>query len=185
MVEPYLSFVSRETRASKRSFFKGLSRYLRISIGFILLVGLSGIGAIMIKSFLEKKTETLTQQIQELNTKRSRALERDILQFPLQVGTVSDKFKEHLYGSKIFTFLRENTMQDVLIISVGFNNDTRFLDFDAAAGSFETLAQQVVLLRSKKEVEEVKLSPIKLLDDGKVGFSIKAILAKSFLASTK
>ena len=183
MAENSINFVSQQSLSSHRYFLTKLALQTRLSIIFLLVVVFGGLITYGLKTFFESRTEAVMTEIQGLSVKRSTATENSMLQLPDQVRSIKELFKKHFYATNIFKFFRENTLKQVRIVNAKFERESRQLTFSAQASTFETLAAQLLVLRSKSEVKDASISGIKLLETGRVAFQITLTLAESIITT--
>lgn len=134
----------------------------------------------VLTNILNSQTESVKGEIRELSPKWSSNLEDSILNLPSRVEKTKALLKDHVYGSKLFDFLRTNTLKNVVITSVNVDAKKLSLDIKAQAASYDDLASQVVWLKSLRSIENVKLSGISLGDDGLVDFNLVLKLSPAF-----
>lgn len=160
-----------------------LTAPLKISSTFVLLVLLVGFGAIGAKAFIAGKIESTSAAIETLKTQRSVELERSILQIPSQVKFVTDKFNAHIYGTNIFEFIREHTTKASFIKQIGVDASQQALAIDMVAQTFNDAAKLIGHLKTLKEVSTIKVTNVRLLENGSVGFSINLSVLGSVLTA--
>ncbi len=175
-----INFISQQN-IPRRSFLKKFTLLTRISFIFLAVVVALGLGAKVITAFLNSQIQNTIKETQALNSQRSLPTEDAILQLPARIRIFQDSIKNHFYPTTIFKFFRENTLKGVSVGSVSFYKENGFLNFSGRAGDFNTVASQLVFLRSKTYVSNVKVSGIRASESGKVEFKISLTLADSYV----
>ena len=165
-------------------FLDGLKLRMLLAIGALILVLIARAGAGILTSFFNSRQESVHNEIGALAPKWSSKLEDNILQLPSRVEEVRTLLNNHIYGSKLFDFLRANTSKQVVIDSVNIDTKNLSLDIKARAASYDVLAGQIVWLKSLPAIESLKVSGIALSEKGLVDFSLSIKLSPSFFKNT-
>lgn len=183
---PGPSFTFQEKAPTKRGLFGQLGLWLLLSLILLLLVFAAWGGSMLLRKVFTDRQEAIKAERNELIPKWPKTLERDILQFPAQVKLAEKVTKDHIYGSKFFDFLRLHTLKRVFITSVDVSRGkgTGELKVNGEAADFRVLAEQLVLLKSLKELSETKISGITLKEGGLVGFTLTMKASPAFFMSS-
>lgn len=178
------SFNFQKKSPEYRTMFGGITFRVWLSIGVLGLIIFARILAAILAIVFNSQIENTEGEIQALSPKWSTNLEDNILNLPTRVEKTRSLLNDHVYGSKLFDFLRANTLKKVVINSVNINAKTLSLDVKAQAASYNDLARQIVWLKSLKNIDSIKLSGISLGDKGLVDFSLGLKLAPTFFKNT-
>lgn len=164
--------------------FGGVTFRVWLSLGVLGLVIFVRALAAILSSVFSSQIENVKGEIQALSPKWSTKLGDNILNLPMRVEKTKSLLNDHIYGSKLFDFLRANTLKKVVINSVNIDTKTFSLDLKAQAASYNDLAEQIVWLKSLRSIDSLKLSGISLGDKGLVDFNLGLKLAPTFFKNT-
>lgn len=178
-----LNFTQPSTPSANTSFLRTLrvSPALTLSISSVALVCLLWLTTTLTTSFFHQRIETLQVEIQALQPKRLLYLEESILQVPPQLTFANKKFREHIYITNVFDFLRENTLRQVTLTGVEFQQQGGRIATQGSAKSFEDLAKQISFLKDQKNVSQLEVSNISLSEEGLVQFNLLYSLSPKIL----
>jgi hypothetical protein len=153
----------------------------------ISLVVLISVASCYFYLFLDsqKKSEELTAKQQKLdqlkNSENFIEKEKEILVFKDKIDNFSEIFKDRNSIMGFFDFLEKNTHIKVMWKSSGFsktgerNIKSYKLGLSGSTNSFITLAQQIIVLKSRPEVFSMKLSSLARETNGDVSFGIEIV----------
>ena len=99
--------------------------------------------------------------------------------FQQKIILVNTLINDHIYWTKFFKFLEENTLADVSFASVFNGNVEGEYVFDATAKDFNAVVRQIEVLRNNKLVKSVSTNGgtvIRTEDDKQVKFDLKLSL---------
>ncbi|MBI5421486.1 MAG: hypothetical protein HZA35_04235 [Parcubacteria group bacterium] len=153
--------------------------------GVFLFAASLGFYAAMQYWYIPKITEDTTSIISDVK-KLSDEIDKDkrdqVLRTYSQVLNIKKLLGNHVYASKLFTWLEKNTHKGVFIdtITISIPRDT--LDILGKAQDKDSVAEQVSVFESLPEVKSVKLSEVQL-QTSPAGFHI-LITLKPGLTST-
>ena len=150
-------------------------------VGTILLAG----GVYFYKSYLVKGLEEDKKSLEEARKEDDPNLIKTVIRLDSRIETSEKLIDSHIAVSPFFGYLSGITLKTV-----------RFKDFDFAylgkknvtisltgeAQGYEAVALQSDLLFEQEELSEVSIGDLSLGDDGKVGFSVTAILDADLLS---
>lgn len=136
-----------------------------------------------------KKTEEglkiVEEKISQGKTKERLSLEKEIKLTKERIDNYSEILKGHLFPSKIFSLLEENTDPNIFFNSFTFKEESMRVDLQGEAKDLPSLQREISLLREKEEIINPTLSDVRisLTNEGKrkIDFSLSFILKKSFL----
>ncbi len=179
------SFTFQEKAPTRRGLFGQLGLWLLLSIIFLLLVlGIWG-GSFLLKKVFTNRQVAIKVERDGLVSKWPKDLEQGILRLPSQVAFAEKLIKEHTHGSRVFDFLRSYTLKKVIITSVDISRakQENKLKVSGEAADLGALAEQIVLLKSLKEIVQVKVSEISLGERGGVKFTFAMEITPAFFAA--
>jgi len=178
------SFTFAKEHPTRRSLLGKMDGVLGFSITLILLVGLTWIGSGLASSMFVSNKELTQETIKKEETSWDRKLERSILSVPVRVQKMKDLATSHVYGSWLFDFLRANMLNGVSILTTETKLKGQSITLQAVASDFNTLARQIVWLRSQSAITNLILSAVRRSDDGKVKFTLALELSPSVFTQT-
>lgn len=176
MVDQPLVLKNEAARPSRIRFSSRLSdTFFLVSLIFFFLT-VFGSGGVLVFRYaanqkiagLEKERETLTGEL------RPHLIDQ-ALDISLRLEAGRAILGKHIFSSNVFEFLEANTLPQVRFISFGYSFDARRVDVNAEAASYATLARQIRVLESRKEVEKVDFGGLSLGEKGLVNFKISII----------
>lgn len=100
-----------------------------------------------------------------------------LLGFYSQLANLQNILNGHVLGSKLFTFLQNNTNQQVFYNSLDFKTNDRKLILEGITNSYQIFAQQLEAFNRLPEVERVVVNEsYSASADGKIFFKIFLVL---------
>lgn len=163
-------------RSSRMRFSSRVSDMFFLAALILFFLAVFGSGGVLIFQY------TANQKINALNAEREK-LESDlrphlidqVLELSRRLEAGRAALGNHIFPSNIFEFLESTTLPQVRFTSFGYSFDAKRVDLNAEAASYATLARQIRVLESRKEVEKVDFGGLSLGDKGFVNFKISII----------
>ncbi len=147
------------------------------------------LGSILVFFFLnysQQKAKTDLDNVKKLIIEQEAAsgigsLEREILSYQKKIEDFSNLFGSHQLSSNVFPFIESLTHPQV--VWTDFNSDTEasIILLSGQTQNFQTLGQQISILKEEALIKRFDLSDIKLGKEGKVDFKIKLSLDPEIL----
>jgi hypothetical protein len=109
------------------------------------------------------------------------SLEKEVLTYQKKIGDFSNLFESHRLSSSVFPFIESLTHPQV--VWTGFNLDTEasVVLLSGQTQNFQTLGQQISILKGEELISSLDLSDVKLGKEGKVDFKLKLSLNPEIL----
>jgi len=128
-------------------------------------------------SVLEKKENSLGNQISELEKKIDEDLKKErVAEISEKITYFSKLLKEQKTSSKVFEFLKSVTHPRVQITSLNLDVKNYKMSLEAVTDNFQTLAEQILVLRENQYVQNLEVLNISLTKEGKVEFALNFTL---------
>ena len=144
----------------------------------ILLIGL--ISSYFVFNHFIKKSETALQNLEESlakeKTSETQLLEKEILSYQKKIEDVDKLLTEHKLTSKVFEFLEKISHPKIQFSKFDFNLTGSQARVSGVTENFQTLGQQLLLLKKESLIKEVNLSEISLGKGEEVSFSLLLLL---------
>jgi methylaspartate ammonia-lyase len=157
-----------------------LPSWLNILLYFSLFLLVSSISSYFILAHLQKESEAnlanLEKTLTEGRTLQNIALEEEVFDYQKKISAFSQLISQHLLTSNLFDFLERNCHPEVLFQKFNLDSRTRRLTLSGQTDDFSSLGQQLLILKSQDEIEEVNLAKISLGGKGEVEFTLNLSL---------
>ncbi len=130
---------------------------------------------------ITKRQQTLSDLEESLvlgETSEKIALEKEIFKYQKKTEDFSQLIGEHLKSSKVFDFLQKNSHPRVWFSQFNLATKKRELELSGETQSFESLGQQLLILKGEDSVENVNLETVSISKGGKIGFSFFREISK-------
>lgn len=129
-----------------------------------------------------KELEAKEEHIEALiNDETFISKEKEVLRMKEKIDEFNNLFKNHHSVLELFSFLEKNTHIKVAWESSAFSKTTGKeapaykLSLSGKSDNFIILAQQIIVLRSRPEISEIKLSSLAIEEKGKVSFNFEIV----------
>jgi hypothetical protein len=147
---------------------------------FAIMLLIAAIIAWGYKPALKSSIRKNEARITELDNVAPKAeTEARFIRFYSQLSNIGVLLSTHTSLIPVFSALESNTMEYVGISSMAIDVDSRKMDIDAFADSFETLAGQVALYQSIPNADKITLQS-SVLSDKIVSFKLKGEFSSLF-----
>lgn len=185
-----------EEYRKKESFIGGLS-FVRLKnveslvniwviVSFVLIIAAVAayLGLYFYRDKLIQERDSLQTQIVQVDSQRDLAMEENFIHLEKGISDLKKVLETRIYPSYLFKMLEELTLPTVWYgnLTANFSEDT--LDLKVSANSYNTLAEQVVILQNDSRIKEVNFSDAKLEKEGGVASSFRITLDPIFLRPT-
>lgn len=141
----------------------------------IILIIILIAGFLFLKSktlSLEEKKESLEIEIAELEGGEETELEKVIFGFQEKIRVFKELFKEHKISSNFFSLLENSCHPKVQFIRLDLDIQNYQVNLEGKTESFQSLGEQLFILRENENIKEFSLSNISLDREGKVKFNL-------------
>lgn len=142
----------------------------------LLLVTLSSY--FVLKHFRKEISRTIQKIDTDLSIAKApqQALEKALESQKKKIDAFSVLFSSHELNSKIFPFLEKRTHPKVFFSSFALNSSTLDLILSGETESFQTLGQQIFILKAANEIKSVNLSEVSIGREGAIIFTLNLSL---------
>lgn len=155
-----------------------LSRNISFVVGIVLvLLALSvSVSIFIYRSSLESEIRKINQDIARIGESVDANLLTQMKVFDNQIINLKKVLDAHREGSKLFSFLEEHTLRQVMFNDLSVNVDRPEFNVSGRAVTYTILAKQISHLESIPGVTDVSISDISLTSEGGVKFSMRVRL---------
>lgn len=148
---------------------------------FFIVTGLFFLFDWQIKRSEASLAKLMEEESETLGTKEQRALEETLRNYEKKLNDVVVVLNNHETPTKIFEILEEVIYQGARFSSIQFTNEPGKMRLGGEADDMYSVAQQILLLEEKEEIEEVNLLSADLIESGRISFKVEVILPTSAL----
>lgn len=135
----------------------------------LVLVG----GLYLYKNSLEGKKNRLDAEIVNLEKKRDKKVESNLLILNKQLSLISKLLDSHVLWSKALAKIESLLEPQVQLLSFAATvSDNRF-EFNAKALNYTVVAKQIAAFVSDDSIKDINLTNVHVLTDGKLEFGVK------------
>jgi len=155
---------------------KGLSIVLYVAI-FLLLAAVAIF--FILNNFLAKAGEesnSLKAEISQIMTPDKVELEQGILSSKVKIDRFVNLIDRHLFSSKVFEIIEKSTHPQVWFTEFDLDSREKTIALSGETQSFETLGQQIFIMRNEEAISSVELEDLTINADGRVEFNISLTL---------
>lgn len=128
---------------------------------------------------LAKKIENINKEIAASQIKTE--VEKELIISSERIRGFSKILEAHKIPSKFFEFLKTNCHQKVKISGMQLDDLAYHAVISGEAASFEALSEQVLILKSSKNVNNLQVSNVFLNREGKVEFNLNFDFPKELI----
>jgi len=131
-------------------------------------------------SFWEEKAKAKENDYLALETPENKALEEKVGKVSQQLEKFSQAFENHKFSYVFFEFLKANCHPNVSFSSLSFTPQSGKVSLAGQANNYNSLGEQIAILKSIKEVSDLDVSDVVLDKEGKVTFRLSFALDPNF-----
>ena len=150
-------------------------------IGTILLAG----GVFFYESYLEKGLETDKEELAKVRKDADPNLIKKVVRLDSRIVTSKKLIDYHVAVSPFFNYLSTITLKTVRFKDFDFSylgKDNITVSLSGEASGYEAIALQSDLLVKQQELSNVIVGDLALKDNGRVDFSVSAIVKSDLLS---
>jgi len=136
------------------------------------------------KSVTESQIENLDREIQDTVATLSASEVERVLILDKQIKTLRNLLPQHVYSSRIFLTLEQNTNPAIVFNSLSFDSTNYKLDLTGNSPSLEDIATQAAAFGNIVGIKEVKISDINQTGSG-YDFKLEITLDSNFLLTNQ
>ncbi|MBI3274280.1 MAG: hypothetical protein HYZ69_03995 [Candidatus Colwellbacteria bacterium] len=174
-----------ETRKKIEIKIPGENRPVFIGSVALLVIVISTIGLYLYNSSQENKLANLENDITNLEQKRNKQAEQNILVFDKQSAMLSDLLSKHPYWTTGFSKVEGLLQNQVQFDSLTASTTDDKIDFKAVAANYSTIARQIASFLSDESVEDITLNKVSTLTNGRLEFSMQILFNKNKFLKNK
>jgi Tfp pilus assembly protein PilN len=154
-----------------------LAGWLNILFYLALALLIFAIASLFIlNNSIKKSKATLEELILETLTKGKApervALKKEILNYEKKFEDFSVLINQHLENSKFFTAFQKISHPQVWFSQLNLNSEEKVANFSGEAKSFESLGQQLLILKNEDWIKNVELKEVSINKEGKINFNL-------------
>ncbi len=158
------------------------SKWLLVfSILILIVVVVIWTGLFFYDKSLSSEKDTLDQKMAELKKTEDKEMVTKIISLENSLNLVKGLLVAHVYPSKIFAFLEELTLSNVVWEDFSFNAAGTEILLDGRAQTLSVVAKQILVFEGDERVSSVSVSGAQLDQAGGVSFSAKINLNPKIL----
>ena len=149
---------------------------VNILLYFFLLLLLGAVSSWFVLDFYRNKSEKDLRQIENLIAKKetpeSKDLEQEVLKYKEKIDKVAPLLASHQKSSAFFSLLEKFSHPKVVFSSLSLNLKEGKAALAGTTESFQTLGQQLYVLKKEKSITNVNLSGISIGEEGNIKFNL-------------
>lgn len=178
------SFTFQKTEPARRALMGRISFSLGLALVCLVITLVLWFGGIALSSVFNQGRAQTEEAITQTAANWPLPLQQAILAIPQQVSRVKELVDSHVYASRVFDFLSQNTLKTINLTTIDIKVSPPTLRIDGAAPDFDTLASQIVWLHSLPSITNLTLANVVRNEKGKVKFTITLDLSSAFFKSS-
>ncbi len=124
--------------------------------------------------FLKGEIKDAKAKVDELGRKISAEDQKELTSLYSQIVNIERLLSSHVFGSRIFDFLEENTAPQVTYLKTDLSVPDRRVELDGVAATYDELVRQLAALEQAPEVERLNLESAEL-SGGVVRFKVNLV----------
>jgi Tfp pilus assembly protein PilN len=160
---------------------RGENNYFFIGIAFLILIIVSALFVDGYRGRLESRALQLDTQIQDLNNQRDKQREEELQNLSKQIAQVSNLLDGHVFWSEAFSRVESLIGSQVQVNNLEASVQEKSISFTAFTVNYTSVARQIASFLSSDLVKDVSLKSSKLLNSGRVEFSMELEFNDDFL----
>lgn len=181
--DKYKDKSEKESRGGLGSFssVKNISFWLKISIIVFVLVSLFGGALFGYQYYLKNQKEKLVQNISQIEGKRDKELENNLISLYNKSQTLQTLIENHVYSSRLFSMLEELVIPKAQLMDLSFDADKGVVSAGIKTEDYSSLAGQLSVLESDSRIEKVEFNKINLGKDSGAITSLEIFINTAFI----
>ena len=154
---------------------------LAAGIILLFLIAVVWAGLFFYNKSLSQEKEALDQKMVEFKKEENKEMVAKIISLENGITLAKGLLAAHKYPSKIFTFLEETTISNVVWEDFSFDEKNTEILLDGRAQTFSVIAKQIAILEGDERVSSISVSGAQLDQAGGASFSAKIIFNPKIL----
>lgn len=151
---------------------------------FILFLTIIAVALYFVLNDAVKKTivalEEAKNSISKEETSQNQNLASDVLRYQEKINNFSKVVKGHIISSRIFEFLEKKCHPWVWFSKFSIDLYQNTVNLTGSTPTFETLGQQIIILKEDPIIEKIDLNNVAIEKDGRISFSLTLTLSQNF-----
>ncbi len=119
-----------------------------------------------------KRAIILKNDIVQAENKEQRSRKQKVTEIQAQIKDFSKLFNDHKFISTFFVEFEEWCHPRVWFSSISLNIDNSSVDLNGETDSFETLGQQMLVLKNHNLIKKIDLSNIQMGQNERINFNL-------------
>jgi Tfp pilus assembly protein PilN len=171
---PFTSLIPKPKEGDRLTKILNILFYISLSLILLSLVFFFLLNNAVKKSakFLENQEKTLISQ----RSPEQLDLEKNTLHFREKMKDFGTLFNQHRFTANVFRVLEEITLPKVWFSDFNLTSQPGIIVLTGLADSFNTLGEQLLVLKEDKNIKNLILSGAKINSQGRVEFNLQIIL---------
>jgi short subunit fatty acids transporter len=128
----------------------------------------------------KKEISQIEEKILVLKTPEIKRAEEEVLKYQNKISDFSNLIKDHLFYSKIFSYLEQKTHKQIYFSRMDLDFEKSVILLSGHSPNFSVLAQQLEVFKEDPSFQ-TQLKELTLGKEGKVDFKIEITFDKSIL----
>jgi Tfp pilus assembly protein PilN len=150
--------------------------YFYLAFGFLGVVILGYVALILVENSTSNNLLNLEESISQVGTTEEIKVERSVLSQKKTIDKFADLLQNHKKSATFFQLLEENIHPDVWFTELELEPSTASADLSGRASNFQTLGQQLLMLRGQPMIKNINLTNLALSEQGDAEFTISLSL---------
>jgi hypothetical protein len=154
--------------------------WLNFLFYFSILLLIGTVAANFALDYYQKKSEkdfkNYVELIEMAWTPEQKSLERELIGYEKKINDFSTLIELHKFNSNLFPLLEKNTHPQVLFSTVEFNSTENTVALSCQTESFQTLGEQILILKKEKLIKNINLANVLIGKEGKIIFNLNLSL---------
>lgn len=175
-----------ESRKKIEVFVPGSNRILNFGFGVLVLSLVIWGGLRWYRSYLTNSLTALDGELLALEQQRDKKTEQALSIFQKQNVLISEMLKKHLYWTEGFAKIEALLSPQIQFETFSASAIQNTIDFKALAANYTAIAKQIAAFTSSASIEDVTLSNVANLTNGKLQFNMNIkFKPETFLSKNK
>lgn len=164
-------------KKSESNLFNSLNVFFYLSLILIIIFVAGSVGLFFLQKNMTQKLQDLKVDIAKKGSVEELALEKQVLLTQKKINDFGDLIALHRAASKFFANLEKLTHPSVFFSSIDLNVTKGSVSLAGTTESFETLGQQILILKDESYVKDISLLGASIGKEGKIEFAFDILFA--------
>ena len=158
-------------KEAKVSAWQNYLLYFSIVLLLSSILGYFGLRYLIKNS--DQKLQDLKIDIEKAKSPERNVLEEGLKSLSAKIDDFTPLLLNHQKSSNFFNFLEENTHPKVFFTKLNLDAKGNLVELSGQTDDFLTLGQQLLIFQKSEFVQNLKLSKVEILKEGKIEFTFK------------